>query len=153
MSIIIKGGSDSSHPFGLDVYEDFVYWTDQETANIERIDKYTGGNRTLVASGLNHLMDIRVFHKNRKYVKTPCHDHNGGCSHLCLLAPNNSYTCACPIGILMKVCIRAEFQLKSYWIEWFCIRLMAKLARTSPRTTWSSRTGWTFGRYLWICPT
>lgn len=32
--------------------------------------------------------------------QNPCHPNNGGCSHLCLLAPYPpGYSCACPIGI------------------------------------------------------
>lgn len=29
-------------------------------------------------------------------VPNPCGTNNGGCSHLCLLSTNQSYTCACP---------------------------------------------------------
>lgn len=107
------------------MFENNVYWTDWKTLNIERINKITGGNRTIISSGLNTLMDIRVFHKNRKYVQTACNKNNGGCSHLCLLVPNN-YTCACPTGILIKV--NSKFK-RALLINTFIFRLMEKLAR------------------------
>ena len=34
---------------------------------------------------------------------TPCSKNNGGCSHLCLLAPGTGqYSCVCPTGIRLK---------------------------------------------------
>lgn len=36
-------------------------------------------------------------------VESPCKVHNGGCSHLCLMAPNpKGYACKCPTGILLQ---------------------------------------------------
>lgn len=32
-------------------------------------------------------------------IKTSCSNKNGGCTHLCLLRPDNNHTCACPTGI------------------------------------------------------
>ena len=32
----------------------------------------------------------------------PCRIKNGGCSHLCLLAPQGRYKCACPNGLRLK---------------------------------------------------
>jgi hypothetical protein len=38
----------------------------------------------------------------------PCEKENGGCSHLCLLAPRRLHSCACPSGVAlmsdMKTC-------------------------------------------------
>ena len=31
--------------------------------------------------------------------QTQCHINNGGCSHLCLLAPGGQSKCACPNGV------------------------------------------------------
>ena len=46
-------------------------------------------------------MDIHVWDPRRQPHKdTPCDNSNGGCSHLCLLAPYPpGYTCACPTGV------------------------------------------------------
>lgn len=90
------------HPFGLDVFGNYVYWTDWTTSNIEAANKLTAANRTILGSSINGLMDVRVFHRNRKDIKTSCSANNGGCSHLCLLKPRG-HSCACPVGIKLAV--------------------------------------------------
>ncbi|XP_056643570.1 low-density lipoprotein receptor-related protein 4 isoform X1 [Diorhabda sublineata] len=95
---ILLDGNNVPHPFGLDVYGDHIYWTDWETQNIERANKFTGKNRTVLSNSMNDLMDVRVFHRNRKNLKTSCGVNNGGCSHLCFLRPKG-HSCGCPIGI------------------------------------------------------
>ncbi|KAF5269791.1 hypothetical protein FQA39_LY08572 [Lamprigera yunnana] len=98
---ILIGSSVLPHPFGLDVFGNYVYWTDWITSNIEAANKITAANRTVLGSGINGLMDVRVFHRSRKMVKTGCNSNNGGCTHLCLLKPAG-YSCACPIGIKLS---------------------------------------------------
>lgn len=39
---------DLPHPFGLTQYRDFIYWTDFNLRSIERADKRSGLNRTVV---------------------------------------------------------------------------------------------------------
>lgn len=57
-------------------------------------------------SNISGLMDVRIFHRDRQFVPSKCRANNGGCSHLCLLAPApHSYSCACPIGIKLLVCL------------------------------------------------
>ncbi|KAG8234142.1 hypothetical protein J437_LFUL007508, partial [Ladona fulva] len=88
------------HPFGLSIFENKVYWTDWDTFSIHSADKFTGRNRTVIKSGITGLMDLRVFHRGRQQVPSLCNSNNGGCSHLCLLAPMPlGHTCACPTGI------------------------------------------------------
>lgn len=92
------------HPFGLDVFGDYVYWTDWQSKSIQSANKNTGGERQILGTNITGLMDVRVFHRTRKNIKTSCLSSNGGCSHLCLLRPNG-YSCACPIGIVLQVTI------------------------------------------------
>ena len=56
---------DLPHPFGLTVFEQYVYWTDWDTGNIERAHKVDGSSRRTVASGLDSLMDLHMFHRDR----------------------------------------------------------------------------------------
>ncbi|XP_071487623.1 low-density lipoprotein receptor-related protein 4-like [Diadema antillarum] len=91
------------HPFGLAVHGQWVYWTDWETKSIQKANKRSGHGRVTVRDGLENLMDVRVFHRDRPTRATPCHTNNGGCSHLCLLSPTPpGYTCACPTGISLQ---------------------------------------------------
>ncbi|CAB3366747.1 Hypothetical predicted protein [Cloeon dipterum] len=93
-------GSALPYPFGLAVYKESVYWTDWDTTSIHKADKTSGKNMTVLKSGITGLMDVQVFHRDRKLSRSDCHFKNGGCSHLCLLAPSpKKFSCACPIGI------------------------------------------------------
>jgi low-density lipoprotein receptor-related protein 4 len=86
------------HPFGVDVYEKNIYWSDWDLQSILVADKHSGKNRKSVITDTSDLMDIRVFHRKRKIIRNPCGIRNGGCSHICLLNQKD-YTCACPIGV------------------------------------------------------
>ena len=71
-----------------------------------------GGNVGVIRKDLSYMMDVRFYHKNRLQTPNPCSLANGGCSHLCLLAPNTGntlnsdlhttpYSCACPTGLVL----------------------------------------------------
>uniref|UniRef100_A0A7N6BYU7 EGF-like domain-containing protein n=1 Tax=Anabas testudineus TaxID=64144 RepID=A0A7N6BYU7_ANATE len=96
-------GSQLPHPFGLTVHEDKLYWTDWQSKSIQSADKLTGLGRHTLAENLENLMDIHMFHRHREIVHNPCDVNNGGCSHLCLLAPApKGSSCACPTGINLQ---------------------------------------------------
>ncbi|XP_050312267.1 prolow-density lipoprotein receptor-related protein 1 isoform X2 [Anthonomus grandis grandis] len=85
------------HVFAVDVWEDFIYWTDWETKTIERCHKYTGMNCTSIISTVHRPMDVRVVHPLRqpKVEDNPC--AHAKCSALCLLSPKAPYyVCQCP---------------------------------------------------------
>uniref|UniRef100_A0A670J4S2 Low-density lipoprotein receptor-related protein 4 n=1 Tax=Podarcis muralis TaxID=64176 RepID=A0A670J4S2_PODMU len=96
-------GSNLPHPFGLTLYGARLYWTDWQAKSIQSADKRTGQNRETLQDNLENLMDIHVFHRHRPTVHTACTVNNGGCSHLCLLAPlPKGYSCTCPTGINLQ---------------------------------------------------
>ncbi|XP_034970960.2 low-density lipoprotein receptor-related protein 4 isoform X1 [Zootoca vivipara] len=96
-------GSNLPHPFGLTLYGARLYWTDWQAKSIQSADKSTGQNRETLQDNLENLMDIHVFHRHRPSVHTACLVNNGGCSHLCLLAPlPKGYSCTCPTGINLQ---------------------------------------------------
>lgn len=86
---------DLPHPFGLTQYRDFIYWTDFNLRSIERADKRTGLNRTVVLQGqLELMLDILVFHSSRQDGTNECSHNNGNCAHLCLATPTGA-RCLC----------------------------------------------------------
>uniref|UniRef100_A0A8C1IWU7 Low density lipoprotein receptor-related protein 4 n=1 Tax=Cyprinus carpio TaxID=7962 RepID=A0A8C1IWU7_CYPCA len=93
-------GSQLPHPFGLTLHEDRIYWTDWQSKSIQSADKLTGlDRRTLPPLSLTCLHSFCFLSK----VQTPCSVNNGGCSHLCLLAPSpKASSCACPTGINLQ---------------------------------------------------
>uniref|UniRef100_A0A8C7MPT8 Low density lipoprotein receptor-related protein 5 n=1 Tax=Oncorhynchus kisutch TaxID=8019 RepID=A0A8C7MPT8_ONCKI len=85
---------DLPHPFGLTQYRDYIYWTDWNLRSIERADKRSGLNRTMVQGHLEYVMDILVFHSSRQDGANDCSQNNGNCAHLCLASPSGSQ-CRC----------------------------------------------------------
>ncbi|KAK6630230.1 hypothetical protein RUM43_015023 [Polyplax serrata] len=101
-----------SKPTGLSQYQDYIYWSDWETGAIEAANKTTGQNRTLIHSNLKDISDILVYHKRRQSGWNQCAVNNGGCSHLCLPLPGDSYSCHCPMHYHLsntnKTCIKPK---------------------------------------------
>lgn len=89
------------HPFGIDIYDRKVYWTDWKTQSVEVADKLSGKNRRTLLTNTTDLMDIRVFHRDRKSISNLCTISNGDCSHMCLLN-THGFKCVCPIGVKLS---------------------------------------------------
>ncbi|XP_051910993.1 low-density lipoprotein receptor-related protein 6 [Hippocampus zosterae] len=87
---------DLPHPFGLTQYQDYIYWTDWSQRSIERANKTSGQNRTVIQGHLDYVMDILVFHSSRQGGWNACASTNGHCSHLCLAVPVGGFVCGCP---------------------------------------------------------
>lgn len=95
-------GDGLQHPFGIDVFEKNVYWSDWETRSLWVADKNSGKDRKAIITETSDLMDVRVFHRKRKNIRDPCASNNGGCSYMCLLNSHPNTTCACPIGVKLS---------------------------------------------------
>jgi len=54
------------HPFSLDIFQDFVYWSDWERNAILRINKTGGGGDELIVSGLNKPMGVKILHRREE---------------------------------------------------------------------------------------
>ncbi|XP_063530568.1 low-density lipoprotein receptor-related protein 6 [Cydia strobilella] len=98
---IIKGGLE--YPYALTFFNDKLYWTDWKTWKIYTWDMSTSGPMKELIKSEPVPVDIRVYDGSRQLAPPedhPCKVNNGGCSHLCLLAPTPpGYTCSCPTGV------------------------------------------------------
>ncbi|XP_006642533.3 low-density lipoprotein receptor-related protein 5 [Lepisosteus oculatus] len=93
-----------THPFALTLSGETLYWTDWQTRSIHACNKNTGERRREILNSIYSPMDIQVLGQERQpNIPTPCVHNNGGCTHLCLLSPEEPfYSCACPTGVQLQ---------------------------------------------------
>ncbi|CDS40542.1 low density lipoprotein receptor protein [Echinococcus multilocularis] len=80
------------HPFGFDLLDENLYWSDWQTLSISQINKHTGEDlRVLKTIGVDEaLMGIRAVDLTAKstHKGNVCDDvSKSGCTHLCLVLP------------------------------------------------------------------
>lgn len=52
--------SSLSQPWGLTIYQNYLYYTDLDYEVIERVDKETGANMVVMRSGMSGLHGLKV---------------------------------------------------------------------------------------------
>lgn len=73
--------SGLSHPWGLSVYQNYLYYTDTDYEVIERVDKETGANMVVMRSGMSGLHALKV------------HARDGMCIHILLASVFHFFVC------------------------------------------------------------
>uniref|UniRef100_A0A8C6D3Z0 LDL receptor related protein 8 n=1 Tax=Moschus moschiferus TaxID=68415 RepID=A0A8C6D3Z0_MOSMO len=150
--MLISSPDFLSHPFGIAVFEDKVFWTDLENEAIFSANRLNGLEISVLAENLNNPHDIVIFHELKQpRAADACElsaQPNGGCEYLCLPAPQISshspkYTCACPdtmwLGPDMKRCYRAPQSTSTTTLASATARTLADTTR-APGTTIHSPT-------------
>ncbi|XP_059878248.1 low-density lipoprotein receptor-related protein 8 isoform X2 [Delphinus delphis] len=145
--MLISSPDYLSHPFGIAVFEDKVFWTDLENEAIFSANRLNGLEISVLAENLNNPHDIVIFHELKQpRAADACElsaQSNGGCEYLCLPAPQMSshspkYTCACPdtmrLGPDMKRCYRAPQSTSTTTLASTTTRTVADTTR-APGTT------------------
>ena len=94
------------HVFALSVFDDNLYWSDWNLKAIVKANKFSGADMTILRNTTHRPYDIQIYHPLRQMdYDNPCQYNNGGCSHLCLIGPNNfkgvKMTCACPDNFVL----------------------------------------------------
>nr|XP_046225254.1 LOW QUALITY PROTEIN: low-density lipoprotein receptor-related protein 2 [Oncorhynchus gorbuscha] len=93
--------SQLSHPWGLTVHQDYLYYTDLDYEVIERVDKGTGANMVVLRSGMTGVRALKVHARDNSAGTTNgCSTNNGACPHLCLPKPGGQKTCVCTTGLV-----------------------------------------------------
>ncbi|XP_078575904.1 low-density lipoprotein receptor-related protein 2-like isoform X3 [Branchiostoma floridae x Branchiostoma japonicum] len=97
----------ASHLFGLEVFEDTVYFSDWEMFSLYGASKFNGSDKHVLSDDFFMPMDVSIVHPLKQTKATNyCLDQSGRsyCTHLCLPVPpkegHKNYTCACADGPL-----------------------------------------------------
>ena len=60
------------HVFSLAVFEDWMYWTDWNHMAVEKANRFTGADRTILVNVTHRPMTVRVVHPLRQRQSTLC---------------------------------------------------------------------------------
>uniref|UniRef100_A0A8C3C9S1 Low-density lipoprotein receptor-related protein 2 n=1 Tax=Cairina moschata TaxID=8855 RepID=A0A8C3C9S1_CAIMO len=92
-----------SHPWGIAVYDTFLYYTDRDYEVIERVDKSTGANKVVLRDNVPRLKCLRVYYRdNSAGSSNGCSNNIGVCQQLCLPVPGGLFSCACATGFQLN---------------------------------------------------
>lgn len=58
--------SGLSHPWGITVYQNYLYYTDLDYEVIERVDKNTGADMVVMRSGMAGVRALKVHARDSK---------------------------------------------------------------------------------------
>ncbi|OWK11616.1 hypothetical protein Celaphus_00003421, partial [Cervus elaphus hippelaphus] len=90
-----------TNPFGLAVFEDYIYVTDWRRGII-RFGKYNAAQSVVLRSGVGSVMRAKVYDSRIQTGSNACNrptNPNGDCSHFCFPVPNSQRVCGCPHGM------------------------------------------------------
>ncbi|PAV56600.1 hypothetical protein WR25_00279 [Diploscapter pachys] len=94
---IIRNERHLGHPFSVEIFENYVYWTDWRTNAILRTDKVNTTDIALVEKATTQPFSMKIVHRTKhdRMLRNPC--ANNPCSHICLVdSPTSKYRCLCP---------------------------------------------------------
>uniref|UniRef100_A0A8B9N7P4 Prolow-density lipoprotein receptor-related protein 1 n=1 Tax=Accipiter nisus TaxID=211598 RepID=A0A8B9N7P4_9AVES len=96
--VAIDNKKGLSHPFSIDIFEDYIYGVTYINNRIFKIHKFGHKAVTNLTSGLNHATDVVLYHQYKQpegVLTNPCDRKK--CEWLCLLSPSGP-VCTCPNG-------------------------------------------------------
>ncbi|UMM10088.1 hypothetical protein L5515_000020 [Caenorhabditis briggsae] len=112
--IVAQGMNTVPHPFGLALFDQYLYWTDWTRLGVVQVEKFGSDTKLLWSNTENNVfpMGISAYHPMAQpgpgqseclamKIENPC--TNADCEGMCILSKDNGgfgvgYKCACPIG-------------------------------------------------------
>lgn len=65
--------SGLSHPWGVAVHDDYLYFTDRNFEVIERVNKLTGADKVVLRDNVSGLRVLKVHYRESEYHRETCH--------------------------------------------------------------------------------
>ncbi|KAM3721677.1 Low-density lipoprotein receptor-related protein [Dirofilaria immitis] len=112
--IVVQGMNNVPHPFGLTIFDQYLYWTDWTRLGIMRVEKFGSSTDIIWTKKENNVfpMGIVAYHPMTQLgpqeseclglkIDNPCIEAN--CQGMCILSKDADsldvgYRCICPIG-------------------------------------------------------
>lgn len=112
--VVATGMNNVPHPFGLTIFDQYLYWTDWTRLGVMRVEKFGSGTEQVWYAKENNVfpMGIAAIHPMaqpgpqhsecfQQQIVNPC--VNADCQGMCLIGKDVGgfgvgYRCACPIG-------------------------------------------------------
>ncbi|CAB3407219.1 unnamed protein product [Caenorhabditis bovis] len=93
---LLRNSEKLGHPFGIDVFENHVYYSDWKTNTISRVDKWKGSNFSSVERSVVQPFTLRIVHRSKqnRMLKNPCGE-SFKCNGICLLDGKATAKCKC----------------------------------------------------------
>nr|XP_012637337.1 low-density lipoprotein receptor-related protein 2 [Microcebus murinus] len=91
-----------THPFGLTIFKEHVFFSDWRLNAIIRVRKTDGGDVTVIRSGISRPLHVKSYDISIQTGSNSCNQPthpNGDCSHFCFPVPNFQRVCGCPYGM------------------------------------------------------
>uniref|UniRef100_A0A3P8PZF7 Low density lipoprotein receptor-related protein 2b n=1 Tax=Astatotilapia calliptera TaxID=8154 RepID=A0A3P8PZF7_ASTCA len=113
--LVLNGGTQSPHPFGIALFENHVFFTDWSKMGVIRSNRFNGSNPTLLYRAANRPGHVVVSHPlMQPLVKNPCGRNNGGCEQICVLSHRTDndglgFRCKCRHGYDLHSDLRSCF--------------------------------------------
>lgn len=99
--------TEPSHPFGLTLLNNILYWTDWNRNTISGVNMNEGGQISVIrpaVGGNGRLYGITAVQDQCSRGSNACSANNGGCMFLCLPTASGGRSCACPDGVDPRMC-------------------------------------------------
>ncbi|XP_077334553.1 uncharacterized protein LOC143975874 [Lithobates pipiens] len=88
-------------PFAITVFEDEIYWSEIKARTVQKINKKTGKDLSVLIKRHGQPYGLKVMHEMlQPRMENPCHKLN--CSHVCLIGPSMQGSCWCPTGLVLS---------------------------------------------------
>ena len=97
--IVLEKSVELSHPFGMAIHKNLLFWDDWTHHSLFLADKNSGKGIAQIVNNVKGAMDVKAFSYLHRQGQNSCSKNNGFCSHLCIPLPEDRFTCLCPDGL------------------------------------------------------